>query len=332
MAALPIGLELAGEPSVLEMMTIARRAEALGYESVWLTETRFTRDAITTAAAVAAVTERMRIATAVINPYTRGAALTAVTTATLDELAGGRFILGIGPGSPTVLARQGIAFARPLPRLRETVDVVRRMLRGETVQIGGELDAGRGAALDFTPVRPAVPIYLGVTGPKALALAGEIADGVMLNGFVSAEYTERAVEIVRAAAETAGRGPESVEIAASIVTSIAADGARARDAIRPLIATYLANFPHIARESGVSTDLLERIGSVYRDRDPAAAASLVDDEIVDRLTCCGTIAEVRAGLARRRQAGVHLPIVGFAQSQMTEYLEDLISDSSAAHG
>lgn len=325
MEPLPIGLELAGEPSVPEMMAIARRAEALGFDSVWLTETRFTRDAISTVAAVAAVTERVRIATAVINPYTRGAALTAVTTATLDELSGGRFILGIGPGSPTVLARQGIPFERPLPRLRETVDVVRRMLRGETVHIASELDAGRGAALDFTPIRSAVPVYLGVTGPRALALAGEIADGVMLNGFVSVAYTERAVETVRTAAKAAGRDPGSVEIGASIVTSIAADGAQARDAIRPLVATYLANFPNIARESGVSTDLLERIASLYRNRDPSAAAALVNDEIVDRLTCSGTIAEVRAGLIERRRAGVQLPIVGFAESQMTEFLEDLPS-------
>lgn len=329
MAPQPIGLELAGEPSVPEMMAIARRAEALGFDSVWLTETRFTRDAISTVAAVAAVTERVRIATAVINPYTRGAALTAVTTATLDELAAGRFILGIGPGSPTVLARQGIPFERPLPRLRETVDVVRRMLRGETVHIDSELDAGRGAALDFTPIRSAVPVYLGVTGPRALALAGEIADGVMLNGFVSVAYTERAVEIVRAAARAAGRDPGSVEIGASIVTSIAANSAQARDAIRPLVATYLANFPNIARESGIAPELLERIRAVYRDRDPSAAA-LVDDEVVDRLTCSGTIDEVRASLRERRRAGVQLPIVGFAESQMTEFLEDLISDDSVS--
>lgn len=325
MTALPLGLELAGEPSVPEMMTIARRAEALGYDSIWLTETRFTRDAITTAAAVAAVTERVRIATAVINPFTRGAVLTAVTTATLDELAGGRFILGIGPGSPTVLARQGFGFERPLARLRETVDVVRRMLRGEIVHPAGDVASKRGAKLDFPPLRPDVPIYLGVTGPKALALAGEIADGVMLNGFVSEVYTQRAVEIVRGAAEAAGRDPASVEIAASIVTAIDEDGDRARDAIRPLIATYLAEFPHIARESGVSPDLLERIGRLHRAQGSAAAAALVDDGIVANLTCTGTVDEVRASLTRRREAGVQLPIVGVAESRMADYLGELIA-------
>src|SRR4051794_40461274 len=135
---LPIGLELPGEPSVPEMMATASQAEQFGYESIWLTETRFTRDAITTASAVATATRTARIATAVINPFTRGAVLTAVTAATLDEVCAGRFMLGIGPGSPTVLERQGIRFNQPLARLRETVHVVRRLLQGEEVSFTGE--------------------------------------------------------------------------------------------------------------------------------------------------------------------------------------------------
>src|SRR5947209_19352887 len=132
-----IGLELAGEPSVGEMMILARRAEDLGYESIWLTETRFTRDAVTTAAAAAAATSRVQIGTAVVNPYTRGAVLAAVTFATLDELANGRIVVGIGPGSPVILDRQGIVFDRPLVRLREYVDVMRRLLTGEAVTYRG---------------------------------------------------------------------------------------------------------------------------------------------------------------------------------------------------
>ena len=146
--------------------------------------------------------------------------LTAVTAATLDEVCGGRFVLGIGPGSPTVLERQGIRFDQPLARLRETVEVVRRLLRGEEVSFTGKTMQVAGAQLDFTPMRPAIPIYFGVTGPKALALAGEIADGVILNGFVSLEYTKRAVEIVRSSARASGRDPDEIEIAASILVSV----------------------------------------------------------------------------------------------------------------
>lgn len=318
-----IGLELPGEPAVPEMMATAQRAEALGYESVWLTETRFTRDAITTTAAVAVATRTARVATAVINPFTRGAVLIATTAATLDELAGGRFVLGLGPGSPTVLARQGIGFDRPLARLSETVEVVRRLLRGERVRFAGETMSITDAGLDFTPLRPTIPIYLGVTGPGALALAGRIADGVILNGFVSLGYTQRAVEIVRAAARAAGRDPGEVEIASSIVVSVADDSAAAREAVRPLVATYLAEFPNIAHESGVAGATLDRIAATHRRNGAVAAASLVDDAIVSDLTCTGTVAEVQIALENRRDAGVQLPIVSFCQSDMASALAEL---------
>jgi 5,10-methylenetetrahydromethanopterin reductase len=323
MAALPLGLELFGEPSVPEMMTLAQGAEAIGYDSIWLTETRFTRDGVTTAAAVAAATERVRVATAVLNPYTRGAVLTAVTAATLDELAGGRFILGIGPGSPTVLERQGISFDRPLVRLRETVEVMRRLLRGEAVWFEGETISIAGARLDFVPLRAEIPIYFGVTGPRALALAGEIANGVVLNGFVSLSYTKRAAEIVRDAAHQAGRDPEAVEVTGSIHVAIDSDGHAARNAARPLIATYLAGFPHIARESGLDPELLDRIASVSRDQGLMASAALVSDSVVDALACVGTIDDVRQGLAERRRAGVTLPIVSLADRRMLSWLEEL---------
>ena len=321
---LPVGLELPGEPSVPEMMATASLAEQLGYESIWLTETRFTRDAITTTSAVATATRTARIATAVINPFTRGAVLMAVTSATLDEVCGGRFVLGIGPGSPTVLERQGIHFDRPLVRLRETVDVVRRLLRREEVFFAGETMQVAGAQLDFSPKRSTIPIYLGVTGPKALALAGEIADGVILNGFVSVEYTKRAVEIVRSSARASGRDPNDVEITSSIVVSIDANKKIALDAARPLVALYLAEFPNVARESGIPPSLLNHIAAVHRREGSQAAAELVADAVVTDLTCAGTISEVQEALARRRGAAVDLPIASLAQSSMIPGLGKLV--------
>lgn len=321
---LPIGLELPGEPAVPEMMALARQAEAAGFESIWLTETRFTRDAVTTAAAIATATQAARIATAVVNPFTRGAVLTAVTAATLDEVCGGRFVLGIGPGSPTVLERQGYRFDRPLVRLRETVDVVRRLLGGEEVSFTGSTMQITRTRLDFAPVRSDIPIYLGVTGPKALALAGEIADGVILNGFVSPAYTQRAVEIVRTSARAAGRNPDDVGITASIIVSVDADHETALDAVRPLVALYLAEFPNIARESGVADDVLSQITAVHQREGAHAAAEFVSDAIVMELTCAGTLAEVQDGLSRRRAEGVDVPIISFAQTSMVSWLRPLV--------
>ncbi len=298
-----------------EMARLARHAEDLGIDSIWVAETRFTRDAVTSAAAVAAATSRVRVATAVINPYTRGDVLTAVTTASLDELAGGRFVLGIGPGSPDVLARQGIAFERPLGRLRACVETVRAMLRGEP--------GPDGATLDFVPLRAEVPIHLGVTGPRALALAGEIADGVLLNGFLPVEYVPRAAASIRAAALAAGRDPGAVEIAGSTAVSVDDDPARAIWLARPMVTTYLALFPNIARESGIDPDRLLAIVAAWRAGGLSRAARLVQDEDIRRLACAGAPEEVRHALAVRRAAGVDLPVISFVDPAMHRHLAAL---------
>ena len=286
--AVRTGLLLPGMPSVPDMVHLARRAEALGYDSVWLAETRFTRDAIVAAAAVAGATSRVRIGTAVVNPFTRGAVLTAVTFASLDELSQGRAVIGIGPGSPAVLAQQGIAWTQPLTRLREYVAVIRALLSGDEVTYEGRTVSLLGVRLNFEPVRRSIPVYLGVTGPRALALAGEIADGVILNGLVSVEYTRRAIELVRNGAEQAGRDPAAIEIAASLTVSVDADGERARDRLRPLIAEYLARFPQLARATGLPDALLDSVARVFAAEGVMAAAELVDDDVVSALACAGT--------------------------------------------
>src|SRR5215217_157551 len=290
-----VGFGLAGQPSPREMMRLARHAEDLGFESVWLTETRFTRDAITTAAAVAAATNRVRIGTAVTNPFTRGAVLTAVTFATLDELAEGRL---------------GFSFDLPLTRMCEHIEVVRKLLSGERVSYQGQTVTVDNVALDFQPYRPAIPLYLGVTGPRALETAAEIADGVILNGFVSAQYSARAIQRLQEHATQAGRAKDDIEIASWLMVSVDSDSTKAKDAVRPMVATYLANFPNIARESGLPDELLETIGRVYTEGGVLDAARYVGDDVVIRLSCSGTPDEVRELIQARRDVGVTLPILG----------------------
>ena len=209
--------------------------------------------------------------------------------------------------------------------MRDAITVIGGLLRGEEVWFEGETFTVAGAKLDFAPPRPAIPIYLGVTGPRALALAGEIADGVLLNGFVSVSYTARAVEIVRAAARDAGRDPDTIEIAQSIVVSVAGDSQRARDAARPLVATYLAEFPNVAREAGLPSEDVSRIAAAHREGGIVSSAPLVSDGIVTRLTCAGTVDDVRSALCERRRAGVHLPVLSFVESTMISSLADVIT-------
>jgi 5,10-methylenetetrahydromethanopterin reductase len=322
-----VGFGLPGQPSPREMMRLAERAEKIGFESIWLTETRFTRDAITTSAAVAAVTRRVRIGTAVTNPFTRGAVLTAVTFATLDELAQGRLVFGFGPGSPHILRRQGFSFDRPLIRMCEHIDVVRRLLSGERVTYHGETVTVDNVALDFQPYRPRIPLYLGVTGPRALEIAAEIADGVILNGFVSAQYSERAIGRLRERSAQVSRAADDFEIASWLMVSVDRDSAKAKDAVRPMVATYLANFPNIARESGLPDALLETISRTYAEGGVGEAAKHVGDDVVTKLSCSGSTDEVLELIQVRRNVGVTLPILGILGNNTATAMEELIADA-----
>ena len=170
-----IGLGLLGGPEVPKMVELSRLAEQHDFESVWVAETRLTRDGMVPCAAIAMATSRIKIATGIVNVYTRGAVLTATSFVSLDEVSEGRIIMGLGPGSPLVLEPQGYAFDKPVTRLRETIAIVQALLRGEAVNYSGKTMSVNGAKLEAPPPRSHIPLYLGVTGPKALELAGETA-------------------------------------------------------------------------------------------------------------------------------------------------------------
>jgi 5,10-methylenetetrahydromethanopterin reductase len=307
--AMRYGLAFLGAPRVPEMVRLARMAEAAGCESIWVAETRFTRDGFVPCAAIAAATERVGIATGIVNVYTRGPVLNAVSWATLDEASGGRAIVGLGPGSPTVLAAQGQPFEKPLTRLREYVHVLRRLLAGERVDFEGETIRVAGVQLEMEPLRPSIPVHLGVTGPKALELAGEIADGAMLNGFLPPSYVTRARVRIAAGAARAGRDAAAIDVSMGVITSVHQDGRRARDAARPIVAMYIARMPNLAAEMGFDEEIKAHIRALYNDGNIAGANAAVSDDMVDSVTASGTPEECRARLAAYRAAGVALPIL-----------------------
>ncbi|MGI8476028.1 MAG: LLM class flavin-dependent oxidoreductase, partial [Thermomicrobiales bacterium] len=141
--------------------------------------------------------------------------------------------------------------------------------------------------------------------------------------FVPSEYTRRAIERVRADALESGRPEDAVEIAASLVVSADPDGDPARDAVRPAIATYLADFPSIAKESGIADDLRAKIWEAHRRGGAAAAAPLITDETVADLSCSGTVDECRHAIEGRRRSGVRLPNLSFAHGDATRLMESL---------
>jgi len=316
-----LGLGFLGEPDATEMARLAGLAENAGFESIWLAETRFTRDAITSATAVAQGTATARVGTAAVNVFTRGAALTAVTFAGLDELTGGRAALGIGAGSEHTLAAQGYRYNRPLARLREQVAAIRAVWRGEDFE--GEFVRITGVRLDFTPPRPEVPIYLAVSGPKSLAYAGEVADGVILDVCTPVAHIEAAARAVRAAATDAEREPSAVEIAGMVLVGVDGPERTARSRLAPIVATYLTRFPTLAAVAGLPREEIDGYEALAKTAGVAAVAAVLPDEVVDRLTVNGSPERCRERIAEYRSSGLDLPILVAPLDQVEAVIDAL---------
>ncbi|HKP87797.1 MAG TPA: LLM class flavin-dependent oxidoreductase [Blastocatellia bacterium] len=293
-----------------------RYAESRGFEAVWQAESRLVRDAIVPMAAFAATTGRIKVGSGVINNWTRNAALIAATFSTLDDLAPGRILCGLGVWWEPLATKVGVNRRKPLLAMRETVEVVRRLLRMEKVTFKGEFVNVEDIEIDIvhgdrSPKR--VPIYIGATGMKMMELSGEIADGVLLNYLVSPAYNREAMRHLQAGAERGGRTVDEIDRPQLIVCSLDEDRGRALDNARKLVTQYLGQQPHIMKASGVSPDLLEEIGRVLtwpaEEHQIREAMKLVPDEVVQLITASGTPDECRAKVGEYIEAGCTCPVL-----------------------
>ena len=260
-----VALYLQDKHPLRDGMRYVQYAEERGFEAVWQAESRLVREATVPMAAFAAVTSRITVASGVIPIWTRNVGLLAATFSTLDELAPGRVILGLGAWWEPLASKVGVDRRRPLRAMRETVEATRRLLAMERVTYHGEfvhlddveIDIVHG---DRSPRQ--VPIYVGATGMQMMELAGEIADGVVLNYMVGPDYNARALEALAAGAARAGRSVEDIDRPQLVVCSVDRDRARALDLSRELLTQYLGQQPHIMKASGVDPALIEEIGKV----------------------------------------------------------------------
>jgi len=303
-------------------------------EAVWQAESRLVRDAIVPMAAYAAVTERIKVGSGVINNWTRNIGLLASTFLTLDDLAPGRVICGIGAWWDPLARNVGIERRKPLLAMRETVDLLRRLLNMEQVTFHGEFHYVEGIVLDVVHGRKEprdVPIYIGATGPKMMELSGEIADGVVLNYCVPPEYNLQAIEHIEDGAERVGRKLEDIDRPQLIVCSVDHDRERAYDTSRELLTQYLAQQPHIAKASGVEQEVVSEIQSILgwpATRDEISQAkNLVSDELVQRITASGTPDEARMKVREYILNGASSPIL-YAVGGDIELLIDTFSSET----
>ena len=291
-------------------------AESRGFEAVWQAESRLVRDAIVPMAAFAATTSRIKIGSGVINNWTRNAAVIAATFLTLDDLAPDRIICGIGAWWDPLAAKVGIQRRKPLLAMREVVESVRALLARQRVTYQGEFVQLTDIELDVVHGRKEprnVPIYIGATGPKMMALTGEIADGVVLNYLVSPQYNAAALDQLAAGAKEAGKTLDDIDRPQLVVCSVDRDRKKALDASRKLVTQYLGQQPHIMRASGVKQELLDEIAQVLTwpatEEQIEEAMRLVPDDVVQMITASGTPEEVKAKVREYVSAGATCPIL-----------------------
>jgi 5,10-methylenetetrahydromethanopterin reductase len=303
---------------VRDMVKYSQVAERHGFESVWIAESRLARDAIVPVTAIATDTNRIKVGAGVINTWTRNAALIAQTFATLDELSAGRVMLGLGAWWDPLARKVGIERTKPLQCMKEYVQVIRRLFKAEEVTFDGEFVKMDGVKLDTlhgTGERPrAVPIYVGGTGFQMLELAGEIADGVLLNYLVSPAYNKKALESIGRGAKRAGRRARDIDTPQLIACSMNEDADKAIKLAKSHVTMTLGQQPHIMRASGVSEDLLSAVqremgGWPAKPGGIERAAKIVPDGIVRMLTASGSPEDCRTKIKEYMAAGCTSPLL-----------------------
>src|SRR5574341_459952 len=316
MAHQRVALYLQDSHELREGMEYAKYAEARGFEAVWQAESRLVRDAIVPMAAYAAVTSKIKVGSGVVNNWTRNIGLLAATFLTLDDLAPDRIICGIGAWWDPLARNVGIERRKPLVAMRETIEVMRRLLAMENVTYHGEFHHVEGIELDVVHGRREprhVSIMIGATGMKMMQMAGEIADGVVLNYCVPPEYNDPALEHLRLGADRAGRDFNAIDRPQLVVCSVHQNKAAALDGARALLTQYLAQQPHIAQASGVSDDVVKQIQNILgwpaTKEQIKEAMRFVPDELVQRITASGTPEEVKAKVRQYAAHGCTCPIL-----------------------
>jgi 5,10-methylenetetrahydromethanopterin reductase len=311
-----VALYLQDSHDLRDGLDYVRYAEAKGFEAVWQAESRLVRDAIVPMAAYAAVTEKIKVGSGVINNWTRNIGLLAATYLTLDDLAPGRIICGIGAWWDPLAKNVGIDRKKPLTAMKETVLIMRRLLNLERVTFHGEFINVDGIELDVVHGRREprhVPIMIGATGDQMMEMTGEIADGAVLNYCVPPEYNDRALELLHSGAKKAGRNFDEIDRPQLIVCSVDHDHDVAIETTKMLLCQYLAQQPHIAKASGVSQEIVGKIqatlGWPATKEQINKAKHFVPDELVNRITASGTPAEARAKVEEYNKRGCTCPIL-----------------------
>lgn len=297
-----------------EIISLAQRAEELGYETFWLGES-WGRESLTILGYIAAKTERIGIATGIVNVFSRSAAIIAQAAATLDELSEGRFILGLGTSGPILVEQwHGVPYVKPLQRTREYIEVVRLILSGDRVNYDGEILHLQRFRLPFAPRRKQIPIFIAAFGPRNLELTGELADG-WLPIYLHPERYDDMKARIEAGARRVGRQLSDIRIDPWILTAVVeSDGEREQvlRQVRGQIAFYAAGmgpyYTRLFRRYGFDEEM-DGILDAWRSGDREGAAERVSEGMADALAVVGSASYCRERYEFYRSRGATVPVV-----------------------
>lgn len=303
------GIEFVPSDPVLKLAHYTKLAEDNGFDNVWITDHYNNRDVYTTLAVLAQNTNRIKLGTGVTNPYTRNAAITAQSIGAINEISGGRAILGIGPGDKATFDAMGIEWTKPLTTVSETVAVVKEYFSGKKVSYEGERVSINGAKLAFKPGN--IPIYIGAQGPKMLELSGKIADGVLINASHPKDF-EFAIKQINAGAKAAGRNPKDIDVGAYACFSIDKKEEKARNEAKVVVAFIVAGSPDAVLERhNIDVGVKKDIGGAIAKGDfGSLMGGMITDDMIDAFSICGTPDVCNSRIDELKKIGVTQIIVG----------------------
>lgn len=309
------------------VLDLVREAEDLGYHSVWMGES-WGREIFTCLTTLALGTRRIHLASGIINVFSRSPALIAMGAATLDEVSGGRFTLGLGASGQIVIEQwHGIPFQHPLQRTREYIEIIRLALSGQRVNYQGRFFRLQNFRLAFTPRRANLPIFVAAMGPQNLRLTGELADGCIPFLPSLSRFREVYLKPLEEGAKAKGRSLTEVVVAPYIITAVSPDGDAARALARAHMAYYIGGmgvyYNNLVRRYGYVEEA-EAIRQAWQQRDRERAARLVTDSMLDDMALAGTPAQCRERLEAYQAAGVTLPVLAFAHGSSREMVREAL--------
>ncbi|MCK5391287.1 MAG: LLM class flavin-dependent oxidoreductase [Deltaproteobacteria bacterium] len=309
-----------------EFIEIARLAEDLGYDSIWVPE-MWGRDAFSILGLLASHTKRIKLATGIISVYSRTPAIIAQSVATLDEISDGRMILGLGTSGPVVIENwHGMPYEKSLQRTREYVEIIRMILNSERVNYEGEIFNLKNFRLQFKPIKKNIPIFIAAMGSKNIKLTGEISDG-WIPFLLPPGHLQNGKKELLSGAENVGRNAGQIEVSPYIPAAVSSDENLAKSIIKEYIAYYvggMGTFYHSAMVRYGFQAEADMIVDRWSKGDKSGAIESVTDEMVDSLSICGSAEGGRSKIAEYIDNGADLPIILFPPKASRELVRETI--------